>query len=97
MTKSELESRTLCVMVWHFDRFGRNDFLGEVNVGFDHHSFDDPTPKWHKLLDRVSAVVSLPDQMTTGKTAQSRNFRLVSVSYWLLQMRGKSYHVSNDR
>lgn len=52
MTKSELESRTLCVMVWHFDRFGRNDFLGEVNVGFDHHSFDDPSPKWHKLQDR---------------------------------------------
>jgi len=41
-------------MVWNFDRFGRNDFLGEVNVGFDHHSFDDPTPKWHKLQDRVS-------------------------------------------
>jgi len=54
VTKSELESRTLCIMVWNSDRLGRNDFLGEVNVTFDHHSFDDPTPKFYKLQDRVS-------------------------------------------
>ena len=53
MTKSELESRTLCVMVWNSDRLGRNDFLGEVNITFDHHSFDDPSPKFYKLQERV--------------------------------------------
>jgi len=53
VTKSELESRTLCVTVWNSDRLGRNDFLGEVNLTFDHHSFDDPSPKFHKLRERV--------------------------------------------
>lgn len=59
VTKSELESRTLCIMVWNSDRFGRNDFLGEVNVSFDHHTFDDPTPKWHKLQDRNLSPLSM--------------------------------------
>jgi len=45
-------------MVWNSDKFGRNDFLGEVNVTFDHHSFDDPTPKFYKLQDRVSVTAT---------------------------------------
>lgn len=51
--KCELETRTLSVMVWHSDRFGRNDFLGEVNISLDYYSFDNPTPLWYRLRDRV--------------------------------------------
>jgi len=54
--KSELETRTLNVMVWNNDRFGRNDFLGEVNIPLDYYPFDNPTPIWHKLQDRVRRI-----------------------------------------
>jgi len=51
-------------MVWNSDRLGRNDFLGEVNVTFDHHSFDDPTPKFYKLQDRVSQTIKPSENVT---------------------------------
>ena len=47
----------MCVMVWNSDRLGRNDFLGEVSITFDHHSFDDASPKFYKLQDRVSQII----------------------------------------
>lgn len=51
---SELESRTLWVSVWHSDMFGRNDFLGEVVITLADTVFDDVSPKWYSLQDRVS-------------------------------------------
>lgn len=51
---SELDSRTLWVSVWHSDMFGRNDFLGEVIISLTDTVFDDVTPKWYPLQDRVS-------------------------------------------
>ena len=33
---SELDSRNLEVTVWDFDRFGANDFLGEVVIELQH-------------------------------------------------------------
>ena len=56
ISKSELESRTLWVTVWHNDTFGRNDFLGEVKVALDYHEFKDATPQWHKLQERVRSL-----------------------------------------
>ncbi|KAG9478157.1 synaptotagmin-like protein 4 isoform X2 [Eleutherodactylus coqui] len=38
--ESILLSRTLQLSVWHHDRFGRNTFLGEVNVPLDSWNFD---------------------------------------------------------
>lgn len=55
---SELESRTLWVSVWHSDMFGRNDFLGEVVITLADTVFDDVSPKWYPLQDRVSAFQS---------------------------------------
>lgn len=57
--KCELETRTLSVMVWHSDRFGRNDFLGEVNVSLDYYTFDNPTPLWHRLRDRSVSPLTM--------------------------------------
>ncbi|XP_063402778.1 uncharacterized protein LOC134686881 isoform X2 [Mytilus trossulus] len=53
ISKSELENRTLWVTVWHNDRFGRNDFLGEVTINFDYYRFGDSASKWYKLQERV--------------------------------------------
>lgn len=49
-----LETRTLWLTVWHSDMFGRNDFLGEVTMALENKVFDDPTPKWYTLQERVS-------------------------------------------
>ncbi|XP_040261280.1 synaptotagmin-like protein 4 [Bufo bufo] len=38
--ESILLSRTLQLSVWHHDRFGRNTFLGEINVPLDSWNFD---------------------------------------------------------
>lgn len=53
-TVNSLESRTLWLTVWHSDMFGRNDFLGEVMMTFENKVFDDPTPQWYTLNERVS-------------------------------------------
>lgn len=57
-TMSELDSRTLWVSVWHSDMFGRNDFLGEVIITLADTVFDDVSPKWYPLQDRVSGFLS---------------------------------------
>jgi len=55
LTKSEVETRTLWIAVWHHDTFGRNDFLGEVNVPLDYYEFSEtPNFAWHRLQERVS-------------------------------------------
>lgn len=56
ITKSELETRTLWITVWNSGTLGRNEFLGEVNIPLDYYQFNDTSPRWHKLQDRVSLV-----------------------------------------
>lgn len=54
MSLNGLETRTLWLTVWHSDMFGRNDFLGEVMMTLENKVFDDPTPRWYNLQERVS-------------------------------------------
>lgn len=54
MSLSSLESRTLWLTVWHSDMFGRNDFLGEVMISLQNRIFDNPSPQWYPLEERVS-------------------------------------------
>jgi hypothetical protein len=56
MNLSGLETRTLWLTVWHSDMFGRNDFLGEVRMPLENKIFDDPTPHWYPLQERVSSL-----------------------------------------
>ena len=56
---SDLENRTLWLTVWHSDMFGRNDFLGEVVLPLAGRIFDDPTPHWYQLQERVSISTTL--------------------------------------
>ncbi|XP_072519181.1 synaptotagmin-like protein 4 [Salminus brasiliensis] len=40
ISRSQLMTRTLQLSVWHYDRFGRNAFLGEVQLPLDCHDID---------------------------------------------------------
>ncbi|XP_028816279.1 synaptotagmin-like protein 4 isoform X2 [Denticeps clupeoides] len=42
ISRSQLVTRTLQLSVWHYDRFGRNAFLGEVEIPLDCHDVDAP-------------------------------------------------------
>ncbi|KAH9504705.1 Synaptotagmin-like protein 4, partial [Bulinus truncatus] len=53
ITRSELESRTLWVTVWHNDRLGRNDFLGELTIPLDYYRFEESEPRWYPLQERA--------------------------------------------
>lgn len=53
----ELNSRTLWLSVWHSDMFGRNNFLGEVQLPLENKIFDDPSPKFYPLQERVNTYI----------------------------------------
>ncbi len=53
LDSSEIEKRTLWMSVWNFDRFGHNQFLGEVRLSLSTLNLTDPTEHWYTLLDRV--------------------------------------------
>ena len=59
MPLAEVERRTMWMTVWHSDMFGRNDFLGEVMLPMAGQIFDEPSPKWYGLQDRVSLNASV--------------------------------------
>ncbi|NXH37502.1 SYTL5 protein, partial [Dicaeum eximium] len=59
ISHSQLETRTLQVSVWHYDRFGRNSFLGEVEIPFDSWNFENQGDEWFVLQPKVEAVTDL--------------------------------------
>ncbi|XP_070191375.1 synaptotagmin-like protein 5 isoform X4 [Littorina saxatilis] len=74
ISQGELENRTLWVTVWHSDRFGRNDFLGEVTIPMDVHRFDDTAFCTYDLESRM------PEEM--NETAmQYKGELVVSLMY----------------
>ncbi|XP_052238713.1 synaptotagmin-like protein 5 isoform X3 [Dreissena polymorpha] len=78
ISKSELENRTLWVTVWHNDRFGRNVFLGEVTINFDYYKFDDPSPRWYPLQERMDYQ---PAAMMVYKGDLSISLRYVTAEH----------------
>ncbi|XP_021408712.2 synaptotagmin-like protein 5 isoform X1 [Lonchura striata] len=56
ISHSQLETRTLQVSVWHYDRFGCNSFLGEVEIPFDSWNFENQGDEWFVLQPKVEAV-----------------------------------------
>ncbi len=46
-------TRTLQLSVWHYDRFGHNAFLGEVEVPVDSHDIDSAHQKCMALRGKV--------------------------------------------
>ena len=51
--ESDLLSRTLWLSVWDWDRFGRNQFLGEVRLPLKSLDLQSDTELWYTLLDKV--------------------------------------------
>ena len=59
--QKDLMKRTLQVSVWNNEKFGQNDFLGEVQVQIAQyvksgHSLDAHEPIWYTLQELVSQV-----------------------------------------
>ncbi|KAM5221335.1 synaptotagmin-like protein 5 isoform 2-T2 [Ctenodactylus gundi] len=53
ISHTQLETRTLQLSVWHYDRFGRNSFLGEVEIPFDSWNFENPCDEWFVLQPKA--------------------------------------------
>ncbi|XP_075813716.1 synaptotagmin-like protein 5 isoform X2 [Microtus pennsylvanicus] len=53
ISHTQLETRTLQLSVWHYDRFGHNSFLGEVEIAFDSWNFENPCDEWFVLQPKV--------------------------------------------
>ena len=53
VSESSLLSRTLWLSVWDWDRFGRNQFLGEVRVALKEFDLSTYTERWYPLKDKV--------------------------------------------
>ena len=59
LSKSELNSRTLWLSVWDWDRFGRNQFLGEVHIPLASLDLSISSSGWYNLQDKVHVVFVL--------------------------------------
>ncbi|XP_078088680.1 synaptotagmin-like protein 5 isoform X2 [Mustelus asterias] len=56
ISHSQLETRTLQLSVWHYDRFGRNSFLGEVEIPFDSWDLENQIEDWFPLQPKTEAA-----------------------------------------
>lgn len=54
---TQLETRTLQVSVWHYDRFGRNSFLGEVEIPFDSWDLGKQIEEWFPLQPKFESAI----------------------------------------
>ncbi|KAM4697076.1 synaptotagmin-like protein 4 [Rhinophrynus dorsalis] len=71
--ESTLLMRTLQLSVWHHDRFGRNTFLGEVNLPLDSWNFDSLTDECLPLHGKGNA--------DTGNFSNYKGDLVVSLKY----------------
>ncbi|XP_041128098.1 synaptotagmin-like protein 5 [Polyodon spathula] len=56
ISHSQLETRTLQLSVWHYDRFGHNSFLGEVEIPFESWEFENQTEEWFALQPKADSM-----------------------------------------
>ena len=42
------------ISIWHYDRFGKNEFLGEVRIPLGDYQGSEVAPDWYPLLPAVS-------------------------------------------
>ncbi|XP_074954109.1 synaptotagmin-like protein 5 isoform X2 [Phalacrocorax aristotelis] len=59
ISHTQLETRTLQLSVWHYDRFGHNSFLGEVEIPFDSWNFENQGDEWFVLQPKVAAATDV--------------------------------------
>ncbi|KAM4048389.1 synaptotagmin-like protein 5 isoform 2-T2 [Anomaloglossus baeobatrachus] len=56
ISHTQLETRTLHLSVWHNDRFGRNSFLGEVNIPLDTWNFENQEDECFTLQPKMDST-----------------------------------------
>ncbi|XP_069617723.1 synaptotagmin-like protein 5 isoform X1 [Ranitomeya imitator] len=56
ISHTQLETRTLQLSVWHNDRFGRNSFLGEVNIPLDTWNFENQEDECFTLQPKMDST-----------------------------------------
>ncbi|XP_066477877.1 synaptotagmin-like protein 5 isoform X1 [Tiliqua scincoides] len=59
ISHTQLETRTLQLSVWHYDRFGRNSFLGEVELPLDSWNFENRADEWFMLQPKVDVATDV--------------------------------------
>ncbi|KAM6290687.1 synaptotagmin-like protein 5 isoform 4-T4 [Porphyrio hochstetteri] len=59
ISHTQLETRTLQLSVWHYDRFGHNSFLGEVEIPFDSWNFENQGDEWFVLQPKVEIATDV--------------------------------------
>lgn len=59
ISHTQLETRTLQLSVWHYDRFGRNSFLGEVEIPFDSWNFENQNEEWFVLQPKAEFAADI--------------------------------------
>ncbi|XP_063811636.1 synaptotagmin-like protein 5 isoform X2 [Pseudophryne corroboree] len=73
ISHTQLETRTLQLSVWHNDRFGRNSFLGEVNIPLDSWNFENQEDECFTLQPKMD--------MTSDVTLQYKGEITVGLHY----------------
>lgn len=75
ISRSQLMSRTLQLSVWHHDRFGRNAFLGEVEIPMDCHDIDSGQEECVTLQGKVG------NSLTLSAFSQYKGELVISLKY----------------
>ena len=57
LPRHEVASHTLWLSVWDWDRFGRNQFLGEVRLPLSMMDLTNAMDRWYKLQDKVGGIL----------------------------------------
>ncbi|XP_068571173.1 synaptotagmin-like protein 4 isoform X1 [Cebidichthys violaceus] len=75
ISRSQLATRSVLVSVWHYDRFSRNAFLGEVEIALDTRDLDSP------YTDRVILMGKSPSGGSASAFAQYKGELVISLKY----------------
>lgn len=75
ISRTQLMTRTLQLSVWHYDRFGHNAFLGEVEVPLDSHDIDSAVEECMALKGKAAAhLASSPFDQYKGELVISLKY-----------------------
>ncbi|XP_052470506.1 synaptotagmin-like protein 4 [Carassius gibelio] len=74
ISRTQLMTRTLQLSVWHYDRFGRNAFLGEVEVPMDSHDIDSAHLECMALGGKAAAQPASPFDQYKGELVISLKY-----------------------
>ncbi|XP_042348902.1 synaptotagmin-like protein 4 [Plectropomus leopardus] len=75
INRSQLFTRSVLIAVWHYGRFSRNAFLGEVEVPLDTRDLNSPYEEHMALMAKSASAVS------TSAFAQYKGELVISLKY----------------